>query len=670
MCTLLCLPLDLLVEVFAQVGPVTLLRLATTTRKFRDSESRTIEAATLMLGHLLKKDIRSLVDRFSKVIKSTCVHSKTSSPQQLFWLIKNLWRIEVRVQVEDEVLTLCFRVLALFKGEISRIATKGICVLLSDDRGRKLTKGEWLWLKRGLWRGEESERVDAIRAMLSALGGKVMSDELVVMRNESMGWLVRMLDGGPTEKRWAIGLIWLLADWSKNQRKELAGAGVVGAVGRMLVNGVSCEVLPAMFLQALQVLLTLSLRDATANSVVVAAICHEIESGRETLLETELCAWLGRLLREKAVYLQRGLHQRALEQLLYRLQEGGADTPPVVLASIIAGLGTAAATPALTAVVVRRLSHMLVTSHCTQLQTRACRGLSAIARNASAILDQPHPSYENAFLFAPLPVVNALLPTLTFLLQTGTHSDIVHAADAIGCIAQSSLHASHVGDGKGTLAALVNVLDTAHPSAKQSALMALSNLATVPRHAHRMVALGALQPAVDILSTSLDESGGEFATSFLAMLAMSRTCVPLLLAAGTLARLDEAITAALSGVCDYAGQFTIAWAIVAVCAIAGGTHSAQCNELAWGALSRFDAAWTQFKLRKKRSIGKEIIAAFRETLERRLHAQGNARIIHPLANKHTMHVLRCFVTHGEAQTTHEVIEFCRVAGCTPPGFTQ
>ena len=83
--------------------------------------------------------------------------------------------------------------------------------------------------------------------------------------------------------------------------------------------------------------------------------------------------------------------------------------------------------------------------------------------------------------------------------------------------------------------------------------MALSNLATVPRHAHRMVALGALQPALNILSTSLDESGGEFATSFLAMLAISRTCVPLLLAAGTLARLDVAITAALSGVCDYAG---------------------------------------------------------------------------------------------------------------------
>ena len=120
---------------------------------------------------------------------------------------------------------------------------------------------------------------------------------------------------------------------------------------------------------------------------------------------------------------------------------------------------------------------------------------------------------------------------------------------------------------------------------------------------------------------------------------------------------------------DHAGHFTLAWSLVAVCAITGQSPSEHYDALAWGIIHRFDLAWPRFSTRKKKSLGTEIVAAFRETLDRRLQAKGTIFTSHPFHNNHTMHTLRCLVAHGESQTTHDVIEFCHVAGFTPPGFT-
>jgi hypothetical protein len=672
MCPLFSLSIDLLSEVLVYVGPASLPQLATTSTYFVDHKPSILQNATVKLCNLLKRDIMAFIPR---VPQSVDCRPPTNGPLHLvlIWLTEHISTTTELLPIHAEVITLFLRVLPLFKGVTLTAAREGLCRLFSVDGGRGLNPEEWLWLKRGIWGGDEETRVDAVRLILCALGQDAASVAGLFVGEQSLPWVVRMLDGSKKEQRWGIGLIWLLTDGSKKQKAVIARKGVIPALWCVLSQGVTAGMLPT-FLQCLQILITLSSTDTTAFIVVVKAICNEIESGRPYLLQLDLCAWLGRLVVKHATHLSNGLCKRAVGVLLGRLTEEENDTTPVELApvelaSLVVGVGRFGANPALTAWVVRHLGNMLLKADCEQMQNRACRALSAIARDTSTDLGTSCPTYENAFRFVSKQDIDALLPTLTHLLQNGTASQVAHAADAMGCIAQSSSHAGHIGDCTGTLVALVIVLHTANSSTKQSALMVLSNLATEPRHAYRIATLGALQPAITILSTPLDERGAEFASSFVAILAMCPLCVTLLPAAGALDHIDVAVATAIEHGGAHVGQFTLAWSLVAVCAIAGQSPSDRHDALAWGILHRFDLAWSRFSTRKKKSLGREIVAAFRETLDRRLHAKDGISTSHPFHNNHTIHTFRCLVAHGESQTTHAVIEFCHVAGFTPPGFT-
>ena len=666
-CPLFSLSADLLSEVLVYVGPASLPQLATASTYFVDNKPSILQNATVKLCNLLKRDIMAFVTR---VPHSVDCRPPTNGPLHLvlIWLTEQILTTTELLPINPEVTTLFLRVLPLFKGATLTAARECLCRLFSGGRDRGLHPEEWLWLKRGIWGGDEETRVDAVRLILCALGQDTATVAGLFVGEHSLPWLVHMLDGSKTEQRWGIGLIWLLTDGSKKQKAVIARKGVIPALWCILSQGVTSGMLPATFLQCLQILITLSGKDTAAFIVVVKAICNEIESGRSYLLELDLCAWLGRLVVKHATHLSNGLCKRAAGVLLGRLAEEENDIVPVELASLVVGVGRFGANPALTAWIVSHLGNMLLKIHCEHVQNRACLALSAIARDTSADLDTSCPTYENAFRFVSKQDIDALLPTLTHLLQNGTASQVAHAADAMGCIAQSSSHAGHIGGGTGTLDALVIVLHTANSSIKQSALMVLSNLATEPRHAYRIATLGALQPAITILSTPLDERGAEFASSFVAILAMCPRCVTLLPAVGALDHIDVAVATAIEHGGAHAGQFTLAWSLVAVCAITGQSPSDRHDALAWGILHRFDLAWSRFSTRKKKSLGREIVAAFRETLDRRLRAKDVISTSHPFHNNHTMHAFRCLVAHGESQTTHAVIEFCHVAGFTPPGF--
>ena len=184
----------------------------------------------------------------------------------------------------------------------------------------------------------------------------------------------------------------------------------------------------------------------------------------------------------------------------------------------------------------------------------------------------------------------------------------------------------------------------------------------------RMATLGALEPAITILSRPPNERGAEFATSFVAILAMCPICVKLLVDAQVLDHLDIALSTGLEQHDAHESRFTLAWSLVGVCAVTGAASSTECDSIAWRILNRFTLAWFRFSTRKKKSIGIQVVAAFRETIERRLDAAGDIAASHPFTNNHTMHILHLFTTHGEPQTTRALREFCRIARFDPPGF--
>ena len=72
---------------------------------------------------------------------------------------------------------------------------------------------------------------------------------------------------------------------------------------------------------------------------------------RETslIIETDLCAWLGRLLWKKAVELPSATGQRVIDVFFNRLEEKHTFIEPFTMASLVVGIGTFGANPAFTA---------------------------------------------------------------------------------------------------------------------------------------------------------------------------------------------------------------------------------------------------------------------------------------------------------------------------------
>ena len=681
---LLWLPRDQLTEVLAHLGVLYFPKMASSTVYFMHENESIMQDAIVKLANKLKQDTKELVRSVARAMDCIAVGDNQTLCEQLNWLMeKSNQFAEVKLNpmntlssvaclpdMESAVFRLLLRVVTLFADESANVARRGLCMMCISGRGRMVNAAEWLLLKRGMWGGDEGTRVDAVRLVLCVLGDNGFCTDGLLMGEESASWVMNMLNGDTLEKRWGMTLTWLLADSSKKQGAVLVKAGVVTAIGDILDKGVSDAVLPAMFLQGLNILNAVAKKDNEAFCVMINAICSEVESERPVLLETDLCAWMARLVWNKSVALPSPMGQRVIDLFFNRLKEEHMVMPPFTLASIIAGIGKFGAHPSFTANIVCRLVRMLVESQSPKLQLRACGSLSAIARDTSCDQLTACPTYENAFRFVPHQDIDAAVPALIHIMKTGQSSDIAHAVDALGCIAQSSTHAIRIGDYADTLKTLVSLLHAGETSIQQSVLMALSNLGTVPRHAQRMATLGALEPAITILSCPLHKKGAEFATSLVAILAMCPICVKLLLDADVLDHLNTAVANVLERNDNIDSQFTLAWSLVAVCAVTGAADSAQCEFLAWRILSRFTLAWFRFSPRKKKSTGIQVLVAFRETLERRLNAAGDLAASHPFTNNHTMHMLRLFLTHGESRTTRALREFCLIARFDPPGIAN